>query len=132
MYVQVIEEAFSSQKRPSNTSKHELVKKFPTFVGHFCPPGSGSGSNDPIKSGSNPDPDPQPCFKVLLKTDFLPAGQPGERGLKRSSSGEPKKAQPKIDYNHWSHGLLGKLLPLLFSHRCFVLPLICRITVPYR
>ncbi len=34
LYVQVIEEAFSSQKRPSNTS---------TFVGHFCPPGSGSG-----------------------------------------------------------------------------------------
>ncbi len=51
-------------------------------------------------------------FKVLLKTDFLPAGQQGERGLKRSSSGEPKKAQPKIDYNHWSHGLLGKLLHL--------------------
>jgi hypothetical protein len=26
-------------------------KKF-TFVGHFCPPGSGSGSTDPIESGS--------------------------------------------------------------------------------
>jgi hypothetical protein len=26
------------------------------FVGHFCPPGSGYGSKDPIKSGSNPDP----------------------------------------------------------------------------
>jgi len=40
--VQVTEEAFSSQ-RPSNTSKHELFKKNSTFVGHFCPPGSGSG-----------------------------------------------------------------------------------------
>ncbi len=77
-------------------------------------PDPGSGSTDPIESGSNPD--PQPCFKVLLKTDFLPAGQKGERGLKRSSSGEPKKAQPKIDYNHWSHGLLGKLLfPSFFA-----------------
>jgi hypothetical protein len=50
--VQVIEEAFSSQKRPSNTSKHELLQFFSTFVGHFCPPGSGSGSTDPIESGS--------------------------------------------------------------------------------
>ncbi len=65
--VQVTEEAFSSQKRPSNTSKHELFKKKSTFVGHFCPPGSGSGSTDPIESGSNPDPDPQPCeFFVCL------------------------------------------------------------------
>ncbi len=37
-YVQVIEEAFSSQKRPSN-----FYKFLSTFVGHFCPPGSGSG-----------------------------------------------------------------------------------------
>ncbi len=29
-------------KRPSNTSKHELYKFLSTFVGHFCPPGSGS------------------------------------------------------------------------------------------
>jgi hypothetical protein len=41
--VQVTEEDFRSQKRPSNTSKHEPLIKFPTFVGHFCPPGSGSG-----------------------------------------------------------------------------------------
>ncbi len=34
-----------------------------TFEGHFCPPGSGSGSTDPIESGSNPD--PQPCFLQL-------------------------------------------------------------------
>ncbi len=38
------------QKKPSvlkrghpNTSKHELLQIFFTFVGHFCPPGSGSG-----------------------------------------------------------------------------------------
>jgi hypothetical protein len=49
--VQVKEEAFSSQRKPSNTSKHDFKKKF-TFVGHFCPPGSGSGSTDPIESGS--------------------------------------------------------------------------------
>jgi hypothetical protein len=42
-YVQVTEEAFSSQKRPPNTSKHDLLQKFSTLVGHFCPPGSGSG-----------------------------------------------------------------------------------------
>jgi hypothetical protein len=35
-YVQVTEEAFSSQKRPSNTSKHELLQKNSTFVGHFA------------------------------------------------------------------------------------------------
>jgi hypothetical protein len=29
-----------------------LLKKCSTFVGHFCPPGSGSGSTDPIESGS--------------------------------------------------------------------------------
>jgi hypothetical protein len=47
--------ALRSQKRPSNTSKHELLKKNSTSVGHFCPPGpgsSGSGSTDPIESGS--------------------------------------------------------------------------------
>ncbi len=41
------------------------LKSFSTFVGHFCPPGSGSGfrsgSADPIESWSIPDPDPQPC-----------------------------------------------------------------------
>ncbi len=57
--VQVKEEALSSQKRPSNISKHELLKFLTTFVGHFCPP--GSGSTEPIEYGSNPDPDPQPC-----------------------------------------------------------------------
>ncbi len=31
------------------------------FVGHFCPPGSGSGSTKPI----NLDPDPQHCYKVM-------------------------------------------------------------------
>jgi hypothetical protein len=52
MNVQVTEEAFSSQSRPSNTSKHELLKKISTFVGNFCPPGSGSGSGSRL----NPDP----------------------------------------------------------------------------
>ncbi len=36
-YVQVTEEAFSSQKRPSNTSKHELLQKIFFFCGSFLP-----------------------------------------------------------------------------------------------
>jgi hypothetical protein len=39
-------------------------KKNSTFVRHFCPPGSGSGSTDPIESGSNTD--PQPCLQLHL------------------------------------------------------------------
>jgi hypothetical protein len=34
--VQVTEEAFSSQKRPSNTLKHEVFLIFSTYVGHFA------------------------------------------------------------------------------------------------
>jgi hypothetical protein len=48
--VQVTEEAFSSQKRPYNTSKHELKKKL-YFCGSFLP------SWIRIR---NPDPDSQP------------------------------------------------------------------------
>jgi hypothetical protein len=29
-----------------------FYKLLSTFVGHFCPPGSGSGSTDPIEYGS--------------------------------------------------------------------------------
>jgi hypothetical protein len=36
-------EALSYQKRTSSTSKHKIFKFFPAFVGHFCPPGFGSG-----------------------------------------------------------------------------------------
>ena len=36
-YVQVTEEAFSSQNRPSNTSKHELLPIFFYFCGSFLP-----------------------------------------------------------------------------------------------
>ncbi len=71
-YVQVIEEAFSSQKRPSNTSKPELLQIFFLLlrvIFALLDPdpgsGSGSGSTDPIESGSNPDPDPQPCNAML-------------------------------------------------------------------
>ncbi len=44
-------------------SFHNFYKFFSTFVGHFCPP--GSGSTDPIESGSNPDPDPQPWLILV-------------------------------------------------------------------
>jgi hypothetical protein len=40
----------------------KFLNFFSTFVGNFCPPGSGSESTDPIESGSNSDPDPQPCL----------------------------------------------------------------------
>jgi hypothetical protein len=36
----------------------DFNKYLSAFVGHFCPPGSGSGSTDPIEYGSNPDPQP--------------------------------------------------------------------------
>ncbi len=55
--------AFSSQKRTSNTSKHEFFEFFSTFVAFALldpDPDSESGSTDPIESGSNTDPDPQP------------------------------------------------------------------------
>ncbi len=55
-HVQATGEAFSPQKRKSSTSKYEISQLFSFFMGHFCPPGSGSGSTDLIKSGSNPNP----------------------------------------------------------------------------
>ncbi len=77
-------EAFSSQKRTSSTSKHEISLLFSTFVGHFCPP--GSGSTDPIESGSNWDPDPQPWFSLpgvcveILLSGVVAAGVLGTVG----------------------------------------------------
>jgi hypothetical protein len=55
-------------------------KKNSTFVGHFCPPGSGSGSTDPIESESHPntDPNPQPW------TQARRAARHQARFLKRS------------------------------------------------
>ncbi len=57
------------QKKPSALKRGHptlenmnFYKFFSTFLGHFCPP--GSGSTDPIESGSNPD--PQPWFFPLL------------------------------------------------------------------
>jgi hypothetical protein len=68
--VQVTKEAFSSQKRISSTSKHEIsFYFFLIWWGIFAlldpDPDSenGSGSTDLIESGSNPD--PKPCFKVM-------------------------------------------------------------------
>jgi hypothetical protein len=56
---------FSSylQEKPSALKRQHLalqkrnfINFFSMLVGHFCPPGSGYGSMDPIDSGSNPDP----------------------------------------------------------------------------
>ncbi len=41
-----------------------FYKLLSTFVGHFCPP--GSGSTDPIEYGYNPDPDPQPWLNLRI------------------------------------------------------------------
>jgi hypothetical protein len=74
-YVQVTEEAFSSQKRPSNTSKHELLQIFLllwVIFGLLDPDPdseSGSGSTGPIEYGSNPD--PKPCQKREVGTSRL-------------------------------------------------------------
>jgi hypothetical protein len=72
--VQVTKEAFSSQKRPSNTSKHELYNFFLLLWVIFAlldpDPDSECGSTDPIESGFNPDPDtdpdPQPWFIYFI------------------------------------------------------------------
>ncbi len=44
IFVQVIEEAFRSQKRHPTLQNMNFYKFLSTFVGHFCLPGSGSGS----------------------------------------------------------------------------------------
>jgi hypothetical protein len=70
--VQVAKEAFSSQKRTSSTSKHEISYFFLLLWAIFAlldpDPDSeyGSGSTDLIESGSNSDPDtdPQPWFRL--------------------------------------------------------------------
>jgi hypothetical protein len=41
--VQATREAFSPQKKHPSTSKHEIYQHCSIFVGHFCPPASGSG-----------------------------------------------------------------------------------------
>ena len=46
--VQATGEAFSPQKRTSNTSKREISEFFSIFVGHFCPAGSWFNP-DPIQ-----------------------------------------------------------------------------------
>jgi hypothetical protein len=51
--VQPIGEAFSPQKENTSTPKHDISELFSIFVGHFCPPGSGSTDliefSDPIR-----------------------------------------------------------------------------------
>ncbi len=64
-------EAFSPQKRTSSTTKHENSVLFSIFVGHFCPPGTGSAIGMRIRIQqlqlmrihADPDTDPKPCIK---------------------------------------------------------------------
>jgi hypothetical protein len=70
--VQATEEAFSSQKRTSSTSKHEISKNFPILWVIFAlldpdrDSEYGSGSIALIESGSNTDPDPKPWCHIIL------------------------------------------------------------------
>lgn len=56
-------------------------------------------------------------FKLILKTDFI-TGRPKitssdaenlSGGVKRNSAGEEKTVSSRVDYNHWSHGLLASM-----------------------
>ncbi len=75
----------SSYRRSLQLSKEAIqhfktFTFFSTFVGHFCPPGSGSGSTDPIECGSNPDPQPWLRRSVGLdpaRIGFVAGGGPG-------------------------------------------------------
>jgi hypothetical protein len=60
--------AFSSHKRTSSNSKHEISSLYSFFQGHLCPPGSGSAYEMRIRIQQlklrqiHADPDPQPWF----------------------------------------------------------------------
>jgi hypothetical protein len=64
-------------------------------VGHFCPPGSGSGSTDPIESGSNPDPQPclDPSVNQICVWQATTAAAPGPGVL---PAGEPDQPRPRL------------------------------------
>ncbi len=69
-YVQVAEEAFSSQKRPSNTSKHELLQIFLLLWVIFTlldpdPDPLARLNMDPIRIRIS-DPDPKPWYKLCV------------------------------------------------------------------
>ncbi len=96
-YVQVTEEASSSQKRPSNTSKHKFFLLLWVIFALLDPdPDSeyGSGSTGPIeyRSNTNPDPDPKPCrfrYRNLFGSvaDLDPEHDPCVFGPSGSGSG---------------------------------------------
>jgi hypothetical protein len=48
--------ASSPQERTSSTSKHETSSLFPFFVGHFCPPVSGSSRPKSMRIYADLDP----------------------------------------------------------------------------
>jgi hypothetical protein len=78
------------------------MKFFSSFVGHFCPPGSGYVFTDLIESGSNPDPDPKHCSEVSKNTRYneilsLPAA-PRDHLAKSESAGGRPLTQP---HNRW-------------------------------
>jgi len=63
----------SAVKREHPALKNMKFLIFSIFVGHFCPPGSGSGSMDLTESGSETLGTSQ-AFKILLKNHFFNTG----------------------------------------------------------
>ncbi len=100
-------------------------KFFSTYVGHFCPPGSGSGSTDPIKSGSSPDPQPWfwlKNFKIFSTYvgHFCPPGS-------GSGSTDPIKSGSNPDPQPWfwlkNFPVFGHQNPgsgSVFSQKCWI------------
>jgi hypothetical protein len=74
-----IREAFSPQKRTSSTSELKFSSLFSNFWGHFCPPGSRSGSTlpmririQPTKINADPDPKHWPESQGIFSLDDMP------------------------------------------------------------
>ncbi len=63
-------------------------------MGHFCPPGSGSGSKDLIESGSNPDPDSKHCVRLSPILEAFYKGVPVEAVVERAGEWNTGEAAP--------------------------------------
>jgi hypothetical protein len=96
----------SKEKNSALQNKKFLDFFLLSFVGNFCPSGSGYGSTDLIASGSNPDPkhcvdpypDPKHCSEESKNTLYneilsLPAA-PGDHLAKSESAGGRPLSQP--------------------------------------
>ncbi len=89
----------SALKRSHPTLKNMNFSKKVTFVGHFCPP--GSGSTDPIESGS--DPNPQLCLQDLHR-ELLRGGARPEPWYSR----EPRRLPLHTDKYYCKRGTVAR------------------------